>query len=301
MKVLVSGSTGLVGAELCKQLTAAGHTVAALRRSHPVYGEDILWDPAAGEIEAERLEGFDAVIHLAGENIAGKRWSAAFKDEIRDSRVKGTKLLADALASIDNPPKTLLCASAIGYYGDRGDEVMTETSSPGGDFLADVCREWESAADPAREKGLRVAHLRIGVVLSSRGGALQKMLLPFKLGGGGIVGDGKQYWSWVNLDDVVGAFIHCLNDESLSGPINCVSPNPATNHEFTKALGNVLNRPTFLPVPGFAAKLAFGEMAEALMLASTRVVPKKLQQSGYEFQYPDIEAALERASTDKPA
>ena len=298
MKVLVSGSTGLVGSALCQQLGVAGHAVARLVRRDTVGGGDVHWDPAKATLGAEKLRDFDAVIHLAGENIAGQRWTQSFKEKIRDSRVNGTRLLAESLASLDRPPEVLLCASAIGYYGDRGSEVLTEQSEPGNDFLADVCRQWENAADPARERGVRVVHLRLGVVLSSRGGALAKMLLPFRMGAGGVVGTGAQYWSWVALDDVVGAFQHCVTAEGITGAVNCVTPNPSTNREFTKTLGRVLRRPTFMSMPAIAANLAFGEMARPLMLCSTRVRPEKLQQSGYEFRYPDLDSALRRAILD---
>jgi uncharacterized protein (TIGR01777 family) len=295
MKVIVTGSTGMVGTDLCAQLQADGHEVARLVRRPAAVDNEIQWNPADGTIEADKLEGCDAIIHLAGENIAGRRWSDAFKSKIRDSRVKGTRLLAEAVAGLNSPPSVVVCASAIGYYGDRGEEVMLEDSLPGDDFLANICQEWERAADPLRSRGIRTVHLRIGVILSSKGGALAKMLFPFKMGVGGVIGDGRQYMSWVSLDDAIGALMHCMNRTDLQGPVNGTSPNPATNREFTKTFGKVLNRPTILPMPAFVAKLAFGEMGQALMLASTRVVPKKLQDTGYQFRYSNLEDAIQQA------
>ncbi|MCL4109894.1 UNVERIFIED_CONTAM: hypothetical protein GTU68_003262 [Idotea baltica] len=285
----------MVGTDLCARLVAEGHEVGRLVRRPAKADDEVQWNVVDGTIESEKLEGCHAIIHLAGENIAGSRWNDAFKARIRDSRVDGTRLLAEAVAGLDSPPSVVVCASAIGYYGDRADEQMFEDSSVGDDFLADVCKQWEDAADPLRAKGIRTVHLRIGVILSTKGGALAKMLFPFKMGGGGVIGNGKQYWSWVSLDDVVGGLIHCMNTPELSGPVNGTSPEPATNYAFTKTLGKVLKRPTILPMPAFAVKLAFGEMGEALMLASTRVIPKKLVESGYQFEYPGLESAFKRA------
>ena len=299
MKVFVTGASGLVGTDLCAQLVAEGHEVGKLVRRPAKTDAEVQWNPVDGTIESEKLEGCDAIIHLAGENIAGRRWNDAFKAKIRDSRVDGTRLIAEAVAGLANPPSVVVCASAIGYYGDRGDEQMFEDSTPGDDFLADVCKEWEQAADPIRARGIRTVHLRIGVILSTKGGALAKMLFPFKMGGGGIIGNGRQYWSWVSLDDVVGGLIHCMNTKELDGPVNGTSPEPATNYDFTKTLGKVLKRPTFLPMPAFAAKLAFGEMGEALMLSSTRVIPKKLVDSGYQFKHSGLESAFIRAIHEK--
>jgi uncharacterized protein (TIGR01777 family) len=233
----------------------------------------------------------DAVVHLAGENLVG-RWTAEKKARIRDSRVQGTRLLCDALAQLVNPPKVLLCAAAIGYYGDRGENMVREDSAPGTGFLAEVCQAWEAAAAPVVQRGVRVVHLRLGVVLNPAGGALAQMLPPFRLGMGGVVGSGKQYISWIALDDVLGVMHHALRTETLGGPVNVVAPQPVTNYDFTKMLGKVLGRPTVMPMPAFAARLAFGEMADALLLASTRVVPVRLQASGYTFQYPELEGAL---------
>lgn len=292
MKILVVGASGLVGTALVPRLISEGHEVLRLTRSTPRDAQDISWNPERGELPPARLEGVDAVIHLAGENIAGARWTDAVKARIRSSRVNGTRLLSETLAQLQRPPQSLICASAIGYYGDRGSEPLTEESGPGTGFLADVCREWEAACEPARQAGIRVVNLRIGVVLSPRGGALQKMLTPFKLGGGGVIGSGKQYWSWIALEDVVGALLHCLTHTELVGPVNGTAPNPSTNYEFTKTLGAVLKRPTIFPVPAFAARLALGQMANDLLLASSRVLPKQLQNTGYEFRCPTLMEAL---------
>lgn len=290
MKILISGSTGLVGSALAPHLSGAGHSITRLVRGEARAGE-AHWDPAAGKIDEGGLEGHDAVVHLAGENITG-RWTEAKKAAIRNSRVKGTRLLAEALARLSAAPKTLVSASAVGYYGDRGDAVLTEESTPGSLFLSEVAREWESATQPAAAKGIRVVTLRIGVVLSPEGGALKEMLLPFKLGLGGRVGSGKQYWSWIALDDLLGVIQLALSNEKLRGAVNAVSPNPVTNSEFTRALGRVLGRPTIFPMPAFAARLVFGQMADELLLASTRVEPGRLKEANYEFRFPQLEAAL---------
>lgn len=293
MNVLISGRTGLIGSALDAFLTTGGHRTAGLtRRPSPGPGM-IHWDWAGGELRATDLHGFDAVVHLAGENLAAGRWTAAQKARIRDSRVQGTRRLCEALAALERPPGVLIAASAIGYYGDRGDELLTEVSAPGRGFLAEVCQEWEAATLPARDKGIRVVNLRIGVVLSAKGGALPKMLTPFRLGAGGRIGSGRQYWSWVALEDVVGAIHHGLMTDALSGPVNAVSPQPVTNREFTRTLGEVLHRPTLLPLPKFAARLALGrEMADEMLLSSTRVVPRRLQESGYPFRHPTLRDAL---------
>jgi len=290
MKILVTGASGTVGSVLVPFLTREGHSVTRLARSEPKPGE-VRWDPAGGRIDKAGLEGHDAVVHLAGEPIAG-RWTQTRKKRIRDSRVQGTQLLSETLASLAQPPKVLVCASALGYYGDRGEEVLREDSGAGSGFLAEVCQQWEAAAQPARQKGIRVVHLRIGMVLSPAGGALAQMLLPFKLGVGGKIGSGKQYWSWVSVDDVVGVIQHTLMTESLHGPVNTVAPNPVTNLEFTKTLGRVLRRPTIFPMPAFAARLALGEMADELLLSSARLEPAQLVASGYKFHHPQLEGAL---------
>lgn len=293
MHILVTGSTGLVGSTLVPALTAEGHRVSCLVRSKSkTETGDILWAPPIGELDKTSLEGFDSVIHLAGENIAGGRWTAARKARIRDSRIQGTRLLSESLAQLARPPKVFVSASAVGYYGDRADVVLTEQSSPGSNFLAGVCREWESATEPAAQRGIRVVILRLGMVLSPSGGALAKMLTPFRMGVGGIIGSGKQFMSWIAIDDLVRIIIHTLKTDSLDGPTNAVAPNPVTNREFTKTLGRALRRPTVLPMPAFAARLALGEMADELLLASARVVPSKLLASGFVFHHPDLESAL---------
>jgi uncharacterized protein (TIGR01777 family) len=260
----------------------------------------IYWDPAQGHLSQEQLEGFDAVVHLAGESIAEGRWTAAKKKRILDSRVQGTKLLSETLARLKNPPRVLVVASAIGYYGDRGGEILTESSSRGSDFLAEVCEAWERAAQPAKEKGIRVVHPRIGIVLGKGGGALAKMLLPFKLGLGGRLGSGNQYMSWIALEDLVGVIQFALNHSALNGPVNAVSPAAATNNEFTKTLGRVLNRPTIFPAPAFALKLLLGEMAQALLLSSANVKPQKLLETKYPFKFAGLEPALRNLLINKP-
>lgn len=293
MKILVTGSSGFVGSALVPFLTQSGHDVRRLVRSKPGPGTaDVQWDPKAGTLEAAGLEGLDGVVHLAGESIATGRWTAEKKARIRDSRVLGTRLLAESISRLARPPKVLVCSSAIGYYGDRGQESLREESALGSGFLADVCRDWEATAAPAVQKGIRVVHLRIGVVLGPSGGALAKMLPPFKMGLGGVIGSGRQYMSWISLDDLMGVMHHALTTPSLSGAVNAVSPNPVTNAEFTNTLGKVLSRPTIFPMPAFAARLAFGEMADELLLASARVEPARLTASGYTFRYPLLEGAL---------
>jgi hypothetical protein len=293
MKILISGATGLIGSALVPLLTTGGHQVTRLVRSQPNPGTaEILWHPEAGIVDTQRLEGLDAVVHLAGENIAGGRWTAQQKAKIRDSRVRGTQVLCEALAQLAHPPTVLVCASAVGYYGHRGEEVLREESTPGKGFLAEVCRAWEAATAAAEQKGIRVVHLRFGMVLSTNGGALAKMLLPFRWGLGGPLGSGRQYWSWMALDDAIGALHHALVTDTLQGPVNAVAPHPVTNYEFTKVLGRVLKRPTLFPVPAFAARLVFGEMANDLLLASTRVEPTRLLATGYVFRYPELADAL---------
>lgn len=291
MKILVTGASGLVGRALVPLLTAEGHEAARLVRSAPGAG-DVPWDPDAGTLGAEALEGFDGVVHLAGENIASGRWNTEKKRRIRESRVRGTRLLSETLAALERPPRVLVSASAVGFYGDRGEDELTEASPAGTGFLSEVCREWEAATEAAEEKGVRVVHARLGIVLSRRGGALAKMLTPFRLGVGGVIGNGRQYMSWVTLDDAAAALGHLLAADTVTGPVNVVAPAPVTNREFTATLGRVLRRPAVFPVPGFMARLAFGEMAEALLLASARVKPEKLLDSGYAFRHGSLTEGL---------
>ena len=292
MNILVTGSTGLVGSAVVPFLTTGGHRVVRLVRGTARGPDEVEWHPQEGIIDAAKLEGLDAVVHLAGENIATSRWSTAKKARIRDSRVIGTRVLSEALAKLSRKPRVLVGASAIGFYGERGDNVMTETSHPGSSYLCNVCRDWEAATEPAQAAGIRVVNLRIGVVLTPRGGALEKMLLPFKLCAGGVVGSGQQFWSWIAIDDVVGAIHHAITHDELSGPVNAVSPEPTANRDFTKTLGRVLGRPTVFPMPAFAVRLLLGEMGEELLLASTRVVPNRLQETGYQFRCPMLDGAL---------
>jgi uncharacterized protein (TIGR01777 family) len=290
MNILVSGSTGLIGTALVSSLEKDGHTVKRLVRKSPASENEIFWDPGS-KIDSSKLEGFDAVVHLAGESIMG-RWNEEKKAKIRNSRVEGTKSLAQGLASTSNPPKVWICASAIGYYGDRGNELLKEDSPPGTSFLAEACREWESATAAAADKGIRVVNTRFGIVLSDKGGAVKQMLTPFKIGVGGKVGSGKQFYSWIALEDLVEGAKHVFKNETLKGPVNFVSPNPVTNEEFTRILAKVLCRPAVLPMPAFAARKVFGEMADALLLASAKVEPSKLLESHYPFRYPELEGAL---------
>ena len=294
MHIAISGSHGFIGSAVMETLWGAGHQVTPIVRGESAVEMGIAWSAETGYVDAAKLEGIEAVVHLAGESIQG-RWTPEKKALIQESRGKGTRVLAEALGQLAKPPRVLVCASAVGYYGDRGDELLREESEPGGGFLAGVVREWEAATEPAAKKGIRVVNLRIGVVLGAGGGALAAMLTPFKMGVGGRVGSGKQYMSWIALDDVVGAVEHALATESLQGPVNVVSPNPARNAEFTKALGGVLSRPTIFPLPAFVVKLAFGQMGEELLLGSQRVDSAKLRASGYKFHYPELEAALRRA------
>ncbi len=293
MKILISGASGLIGSSLAFALATAGHSLNRLvRDASRAAAGDVVWNPAAGELEAAALEPFDAIVHLAGESIAAGRWTDQKKERIRGSRVEGTQTLAEALTKLPPRPRTLISASAVGFYGNRDDELLDETSSPGNDFLAEVCQAWEAATEPAAKAGVRVVKARFGVVLSGQGGALKKMLLPFRLGLGGKIGSGQQYMSWVALDDVVGAVVHCLNTERVRGAVNVVAPNPVTNLEFTKTLGRVLSRPTIFPMPAVAARVAFGEMADALLLSSQRVQPAKLLGAGYAFKFPTLGPAL---------
>jgi hypothetical protein len=292
MQILITGSTGLIGASLIPFLTTGGHNISCLKRDKLKIGEnDLYWNPEKGEIEVPKLEGFEAVVHLSGENVAG-RWSDEKKAEIEDSRVKSTGLLCNALSKLEKKPSVLVCASAIGFYGNRGEEILTEESKPGKGFLADVTKKWEAATGIARKAGIRVVNLRLGVVLSPRGGALGKMLFPFRMGLGGKLGSGGQYMSWISIDDVIGAIYHAIKNDSLEGPVNAVSPKPVTNLQFTNTLGNVINRPTFFTMPSLLLRTLFGEMADETLLSSTRVIPSKLLSTNYEFQFTDLEASL---------
>ena len=292
MRVVISGASGLIGSALVPGLRARGHDVVRLVRSEPAGPDEVRWDPATGDLDVAALAGVDAIVNLSGENL-GKRWTAARKREILDSRVRSTDLLARTVAALD-PRPVFAVASAVGFYGDRGDDVLTEESSAGAGFLADVVRAWEAAADPARTAGARVVHLRQGIALSKDGGALKPMLLPFKLGVGGRVGSGKQWWSWIGMDDLVAAYAHALEGE-IDGPVNATAPNPATNEQFTKALGAALSRPTILPVPAFGARALFGEMGEAMLLGGQRVLPARLLDAGFEFTAPTLDVGLAQA------
>jgi hypothetical protein len=290
-RILASGMSGSIGSALLPALQQQGHEVTRLTRGAASGPNQIAWDPAK-PLSPEAVSGFDQVIHLAGESIAG-RWTDSKKARIRDSRVEGTRHLAEALAKASARPRVFLSASAIGFYGDRHDEVLTEDSGSGAGFLPEVCRDWEGATRSAAEAGIRTAQIRTGIVLSSTGGALQAMLPPFKLGLGGRMGSGRQWWSWIDIDDMVGAIQQILKDDRMRGPFNLTAPTPVTNAEFTKVLAKVLSRPANFPMPTFAAKLAFGQMGDELLLASQRVEPKKLLFNGYSFRYSDLRQSLQ--------
>ena len=289
-----TGSSGLLGTALAAFLSAGGHKVLHLtRKARSGEPAQIVWDPLHGRVPCAALDGVDAVVHLAGENIAAGRWSAERKQKILDTRAIVTRLLCENLVRLPRPPRILLSASAVGFYGSRGNAVVDESSSGGEGFLADVCRQWEAATEPARNAGVRTARLRFGAILSPRGGMLARLLLPFRLGLGGRVGDGCQWMSWIAIDDAVGAVFHALMNDSLDGPINVVSPNPVTNAEFTAALAKILHRPALLHIPAFALRAALGEMADELLLSSIRATPKRLLQTGYAFRQPALDAALQ--------
>jgi hypothetical protein len=290
MRILVSGASGPIGAALLRSLKAQGSAVTRWVRNSATGNDQIVWDPSR-PLSPDSVSGFDAVIHLAGESIVG-RWTDAKKRRILDSRSQGTGHLAEAVAKASQPPRVFISASAVGFYGNRGDEILSEDSASGEGFAAEICRQWEAATQPAAKAGIRTAQMRIGVVMSADGGALPKMLTPFRLGLGGRLGNGRQWWTWVSVRDVVGAIQHVLNHESLSGPVNAVAPNPVTNAEFTRILASVLNRPAIFPIPAFAVRMIFGEMGEELFLGSQRVEPTKLAASGYQFQHPDLKNAL---------
>ncbi len=290
-RILVSGVSGPIGAALLPSLKTRGYDVTRLVRGSATGEDQVAWDPAK-PISPEMVSGYDAVVHLAGESIVG-RWTKTKKIKIRGSRVAGTTTLAEALAAAEHKPQVFVCSSAIGYYGDRGSEVLNEQSKPGVGFLADVCREWEAATQAASNAGIRTVQMRTGVVLSPKGGALGKMLTPFKLGVGGRIGDGQQWMSWIDVQDMVGAIHHMLKSDLLQGPVNMVAPKPVKNVEFAKTLGSVLSRPAILPMPAFAVNLAFGEMGETVLLSSQRVEPTQLVMSGYPFRFTDLRASLE--------
>jgi hypothetical protein len=291
MRVLVSGATGLVGSALVPALTTGGHEVLRLTRTPRAVG-DVGWDPAAGTIDRSALDGVDAVVHLAGENVAGARWSAAHRARVRDSRARGTRVLAEAIARLAPPPRVLVSASASGIYGDRGDEVLDETAGPGEGFLAGVGRAWEAASAPAAAAGIRVVHLRMGVVLTPAGGALARLLTPFLAAAGGPLGSGRQWWPWIAIDDLIGAVHHALIRDDLEGPVHAVAPEAVTNAGFSRTLGRVLRRPAVVPVPAFALRALLGPMADEMLLASQRMTPGRLLATGYPFRTPTLEAAL---------
>ncbi|HEV8264676.1 MAG TPA: TIGR01777 family oxidoreductase [Gemmatimonadales bacterium] len=292
MRAVISGASGLIGAALAARLAQQGHQLLSLVRRPPRPGEPAArWDPAAGVIDVPALEGSDVVVHLAGESVVG-RWSEAKQRRIRESRVAGTRLVSEAIAGLKRRPKVLLAASAIGYYGDRGAEELTEQSAPGADFLAQVARDWEAATAPASRAGVRVVNLRFGVVLSPAGGALAKMLPAFRLGFGGRIGSGQQYFSWIALDDVLDAIGHAIATDALVGPVNVTAPGPVTNLEFVQTLGRVLRRPAVLPVPSLALRLLFGAESAWLLESGQRVLPARLVASGFAFQFPRLEPAL---------
>ncbi|MGD9590507.1 MAG: TIGR01777 family oxidoreductase [Pyrinomonadaceae bacterium] len=298
MKVLITGATGLIGTALRDSFEEKGYEMLLASRSEPKSDSYVQWDSDTGFADEDlpRLEGLDAVVHLAGESISGGlRWTEEKKRAIRDSRVFGTRTMIEAFAKLDDKPDVFVSGSAIGFYGDRGDEEMTEASPAGDTFLSEVSKEWEAESRRAEDMGIRTVLLRTGIVLSKDGGALAAMLTPFKLGAGGVVGSGKQWISWVSLDDVVGIINFAIENEKVRGAINAVAPNPVTNEEFTKTLGSVLSRPTILPLPEFAVNLVFGEMGDALLLDSTKVLPKRLQDAGYEFKFTELRKALEHA------
>jgi uncharacterized protein (TIGR01777 family) len=291
-RVAISGAGGLIGRRLTEYLRAQGWQVARFVRRPATDVLEIPWEPAAGLLDSAALAGLDGVVHLAGESVAAGRWNATRRAAILDSRVRGTELLCGALARLAQPPRVLIAASAVGYYGDRGDELLTEESSPGAGFLADVCRQWEAACQPARDAGIRVVNLRIGMVLARDGGALARLLTPFRLGLGGRLGNGRQYMSWITREDLVRAMAHLLCMDTVAGPVNGVAPEPVSNAEFTRTLGHVLRRPTFCRVPAAGVRLLMGQMGRELLLASTRAVPERLTASSFVFKQPHLEAAL---------
>ncbi|MXY47041.1 MAG: TIGR01777 family protein [Chloroflexi bacterium] len=297
MKVVVGGSSGLIGVALVRRLQSDGHDVLRLVRHARTAPDEVEWDPVRGSIDAEALEGVIAVVHLGGASIAAQRWDVVYKQTIRDSRVNSTRLLSETLAGLQSKPSVFLCASALGFYGDRKDEIITENMPQGRGFLADVSAEWEAATAPASDAGIRVCNMRIGVVLSKDGDLPRRMLAPFKMGLGGKLGNGNQYMSWVHIDDVLGGFMHALDRPSLEGPVNLSVPNAVTNREFTRALARAVKRPAMFRVPKLALRIAMGEAAQ-FATGSTRMYPLKLSQSGYQFQWEDIYLALRDILSD---
>jgi uncharacterized protein (TIGR01777 family) len=293
MRILITGATGLIGNALRRSFAERGYEMLLASRGEPKDGSYIQWTIENGFTEPERLEGLDAVVHLAGESVAGLRWTDEKKKSILDSRVLGTRNVVDAISKLSDKPKVLVSASAIGFYGERGDEELTESSAIGDNFLARVSREWEAESRRAEDAGIRTVLLRTGIVLSKDGGALATMLMPFRLGLGGVVGSGKQWMSWITLDDHIDVINFVIEHETIRGAVNSTSPNPVTNEEFTKVLGLVLYRPTFIPLPEFAVSMMFGEMGDELLLTSTRVIPKRLLDARFVFQYPKLKPALE--------
>jgi uncharacterized protein (TIGR01777 family) len=296
MKLLLTGAGGFLGSALAASLGREGHRVLRVSRGVPRGPDDVRWDPVAGTIDREPLEGADAAVHLAGESVGERRWSDAQKARIRDSRVAGTRLLAGAIAALARPPRVLISASGVGYYGDRGDELLNESSVRGRGFLSDLAQAWEAETAPAEARGVRVVRLRIGMVLDGAGGALPRLIAPFRLGLGGPLGSGRQWVSWIALDDLIAAVRHVLANDALAGAVNAVSPQPVTQRDFARALGRALHRPARLAAPGFALRLLLGrERADALLLASQRAVPERLLETGFGFGAPTLDAALARA------
>lgn len=296
MKILISGGSGLVGSAATAALQADGHTVAHLvRPGGAVTEKDVGWDPMRATVDLAGIEGTDVVIHLSGAGIGDGRWTSARKQVLRSSRIDTTRVLVDSLSKLKQKPRALLVASAIGYYGDAGDEILTESSANGTDFLALLCRDWEAEARRAAPMGIRTATLRFGIILSSKGGAIPRMLTPFKLGLGGRLGSGKQWMSWIAIEDVIGIIRFAIANEQVNGPVNVVAPNPVRNEEFTRLLAGMLHRPAIFPAPAFVLKLAMGEMADALLLGSDRVVPEKLLAAGFSFRFQILEPALRAA------
>ncbi len=291
--ILLTGASGMVGSALRPLLSDKGYRIMSLTRDRGKANDGaVFWDPDAGEIDPGKLERLFGVIHLAGENIASGKWTKAKKERIRESRVRGTGLLARTLAGLEEKPSVLVSASGVNYYGDCGEERVTEDQPAGEGFLAGVCREWEAATEPAEKGGVRVVRLRTGPVLSPKGGMLKKILPPFRAGAGGRIGNGRQYISWIAMDDLLGVIQFCLENEALRGPVNAVAPNPVTNAEFTRVLAKVLSRPALFPVPALGLRLLFGEMAGEMLLSGIRAVPRKVEEAGYTFQFPELEAAL---------